>query len=56
VAQVLCFHVRPDLVVRDAKGRISDIDAAALASVGRLGGIAYATTNERFELPRPKVP
>jgi flavin reductase (DIM6/NTAB) family NADH-FMN oxidoreductase RutF len=55
VARILCFHVAPGLLQKDARGRLAAIDPAQLASVGRLGGIAYARTNERIELARPKV-
>lgn len=55
VAEVLHFHVRAGLCGRDARGRLQAIDAGALGSVGRLGGIAYTTTESRFELPRPEA-
>lgn len=55
-ARVECFALAPELVQRDARGRVRfPLDPARLASVGRLGGIAYARTSERFELERPKV-
>ena len=56
VAEVVCFVVAPDLVRRDAAGQLQTIAPATLDAVGRLGGIAYATTSDTFELPRPKVP
>lgn len=34
-------------------GANGEIDPARLDTIGRLGGEAYATTRERFELPRP---
>ena len=55
LARVLCFHVAAPLVSRDARGRLRlPLDPARLSAVGRLGGIAYARTRERIELPRPK--
>ena len=55
LARVLCFHVAAPLVDRDARGRLRlPLDPARLSAVGRLGGIAYARTRERVELPRPK--
>ena len=56
LAEVVHFYVRPGLVVRDPGGRARPIDPAALDAVGRLGGIAYTTTQLRFELPRPALP
>ena len=56
LAEVVHFYVRPGLVVRDQGGRPRPIDPAALDAVGRLGGIAYTTTELRFELPRPALP
>jgi flavin reductase (DIM6/NTAB) family NADH-FMN oxidoreductase RutF len=55
LARVLCFHVAAPLVSRDERGRVRlPLDPAQLSAVGRLGGIAYARTRERIELPRPK--
>lgn len=56
VAEVVHFAVAADLVRRDARGRLLPIDPAALESVGRLGGIAYTRTTDRFELARPDAP
>jgi flavin reductase (DIM6/NTAB) family NADH-FMN oxidoreductase RutF len=56
IARVVCFQVDGGLVRRDGRGQILPLDPAALASVGRMGGIAYARTRDVFELPRPKVP
>ncbi|QGZ30858.1 flavin reductase family protein [Stutzerimonas stutzeri] len=47
-AEVLLAHI--DDAVLDARGRI---DPARLDLVGRLGGISYAYTRERFEMVRP---
>ncbi len=55
VARVVGFVVAAELLQRDAAGKLGTIDPAALDTVGRLGGIAYATTNDTFELSRPKV-
>jgi flavin reductase (DIM6/NTAB) family NADH-FMN oxidoreductase RutF len=46
VGRVVHIHVRDDLV--DERFRI---DPAALAAVGRMGGITYCRTRERFEIP-----
>jgi flavin reductase (DIM6/NTAB) family NADH-FMN oxidoreductase RutF len=56
VAEVVHFAVASPLLRRDARGRLLPIDPAALAAVGRLGGIAYTRTTDRFELPRPETP
>ena len=55
IAQVVCFVVRRSLLTQDAQGRQVPIDPGHLRSVGRMGGIAYTTTHERFELPRAKT-
>lgn len=46
-------HVDVDDDVLDAQGRP---DPARLDTIGRLGGIGYARTTDRFELPRPVGP
>ncbi|HEY8378258.1 MAG TPA: flavin reductase family protein [Nannocystis sp.] len=56
VAEVVHFAVAEALVRRDARGRLTGIDPAALDAVGRLGGIAYTRTTDRFELARPDAP
>lgn len=56
VAEVVHFAVAADLVRRDARGRLALLDPERLRSVGRLGGIAYTRTSERFELARPDAP
>lgn len=56
LAEVLVFWVARELVQRDGRGRLVPIDPAALAAVGRLGGMSYARTRDTFELSRPKVP
>ncbi len=55
VAEVLVFWVARELVQRDERGRLRPIDPAALAAVGRLGGMSYARTRDTFELLRPKA-
>lgn len=55
LGEVLCFSVRRDLLRRDEAGHLRPIDPAQLAVVGRLGGIAYTATTDRFELTRPKL-
>lgn len=55
IAEVVHFAVAPELLRRDPHGRLLPIDPAALSAVGRLGGIAYTRTTDRFELPRPEA-
>ena len=55
IAEVVGFVVRGDLLERDDKGRLRPMDPGQLASVGRLGGIAYTTIRDRFELARPSA-
>ncbi len=54
IAEILLFTVAEGLLTRDEAGHLRAIDPAQLASVGRLGGIAYTGTVP-FEMPRPKV-
>jgi len=56
IAEVLHFYVREGLLRRDPRGRLLPIAPGSLAALGRLGGIAYTTTEGRFELPRPSSP
>ena len=56
IAEVVHFAVASDLLQKDPRGRLLPIDPAALAAVGRLGGIAYTRTTDRFELVRPETP
>ena len=56
IAEVVHFAVASELLRRDPRGRLLPVDPAALAAVGRLGGIAYTRTTDRFELPRPETP
>lgn len=55
VAEVLSFVVRSALVRRDEQGRLRPIDPDALQGVGRLGGIAYTKTGDRFDFDRPRT-
>jgi flavin reductase (DIM6/NTAB) family NADH-FMN oxidoreductase RutF len=55
VAEVAMFWVARTLVERDDRGRLRPLDPARLASIGRLGGIAYTGTTDTFAMPRPKV-
>ncbi|MEZ5064633.1 MAG: flavin reductase family protein [bacterium] len=50
LGEVVHVFVRDDLI--DERHRI---DPAALRAVGRLGGLAYSTTRERFDLPRGRA-
>lgn len=53
LAEVLVFWIAGGLLQRDERGRLVPIDPAALAAVGRLGGMSYARTRDTFDLPRP---
>lgn len=55
IAEVVHFWIAEGLLQRDRRGHLLPIDPSALQAVGRLGGIAYASTNTHFELPRPSV-
>lgn len=55
LAEVLVFWIASGLVQRDERGRLVPIDPAALAAVGRMGGMSYARTRDAFDLPRPRV-
>jgi flavin reductase (DIM6/NTAB) family NADH-FMN oxidoreductase RutF len=52
VGEVLRIVVRPDLVDEE---RLR-IDQAGIDTIGRMGGDTYATTRDRFEMPRPARP
>jgi flavin reductase (DIM6/NTAB) family NADH-FMN oxidoreductase RutF len=56
VAEVVHVWLAAGLVQRDERGRLLPIDPAKLASVARLGGIAYTTTAGHFDLARPRDP
>ena len=56
VAEVVHFAIAEGLLHRDPRGRLQPIDPARLGAVGRMGGIAYTTTDSRLEIPRPSVP
>ncbi len=56
IAEVVHFRVAEGLISRDARGRVLPIDPGQLQAVGRLGGIAYTTTDGIFELQRPPPP
>lgn len=45
-------HMRIDDALLDAKGRF---DPSAFDAVGRMGGLAYCTTRDRFDLPRGRA-
>jgi flavin reductase (DIM6/NTAB) family NADH-FMN oxidoreductase RutF len=55
IAEICMFWVAQTLLERDDRGRLRPLDPARLASVGRLGGIAYTDTVETFSMRRPKV-
>jgi len=46
IGEVVRVHVRDDLI--DERRRI---DPAALDAIGRMGGLGYSTTRDRFDLP-----
>ena len=52
LGEVLYWHI--DDRILDAGAR-NPIRAEALAAVGRMGGIEYARTTDRFEVPRPDI-
>lgn len=54
LAEVQVFWIASGLVSRDERGRLEPIDPAALAAIGRLGGMSYARTRDTFALPRPR--
>ncbi len=56
VAQVLQFWVAEGLLQRDGRGHLRPIEPAALQAIGRLGGVAYTTTEGQFELARSTLP
>lgn len=56
IARVVGIYVAEALLRHDAKGRPLGLDPDQLASVGRLGGLSYARTRDRFELDRPATP
>jgi flavin reductase (DIM6/NTAB) family NADH-FMN oxidoreductase RutF len=55
IARIVHFHVREGLIQRDENDKLRPVDPAQLATVGRLAGMAYTKTSDRFELVRPKV-
>ncbi len=54
IAEVNAFRLAPGLAERDDAGRLRPIDPAQLASIGRLGQIAYTETTAVFSMPRPR--
>lgn len=56
VAEVVHFAIAEGLLLRDPRGHLQPIDPARLGAVGRMGGIAYTTTDSCLEIPRPSVP
>ena len=51
IGRLVRMHVRDDLF--DEAG---NIDPGRLDTIGRLGGVGYSRTTDRFELPRPATP
>lgn len=47
IGRVVCVHVRDEMI-----NERFHIDAAQLGAFGRLGGLEYCRTSERFEMPR----
>lgn len=54
IAEIAMFWLDRALIERDERGRLRPLDPARLASVGRLGGIAYTDTVETFSMRRPR--
>lgn len=48
VCEVLCFHIASEVYIADGTA-----DVAKLDLIARLGGEDYATTRDRFSLPKP---
>lgn len=46
IGRVICIHARDGVI-----GERHHVDAAALAAVGRMAGIEYCTTRQRFHVP-----
>ncbi len=51
VCEVLCFHIASEACLPNGTADVTGIDL-----VGRLGGDGYATTRDRFDLPKPALP
>ncbi len=51
IGRIELMHVRDDLLAANGM-----VDASKLDTVGRLGGAAYCTTRDVFDLPRPVAP
>jgi flavin reductase (DIM6/NTAB) family NADH-FMN oxidoreductase RutF len=54
VAEIVAFSLAKGLVSRDEAGHVRSIDPAHLATVGRMGGMAYTRTAQTFEMERPR--
>lgn len=52
LGEVVYWHIDDGLLDEAAR---NPIDAAALAAVGRMGGIDYARTTDRFSMVRPLI-
>jgi len=50
LGRITHLHVDDSLMV-DGK-----LDLSRLATIGRMGGPEYCRTNDKFEMPRPKIP
>ncbi|MBI3940817.1 MAG: flavin reductase family protein [Acidobacteria bacterium] len=55
IGEVILFHV-DEAVLADPEHDIFKIDPDKLRAVGRMGGISYTRTLDRFEIARPKWP
>jgi len=49
IGEIVCVHLEDDVL---KEGRL---DGDSLDLIGRMGGIQYSRTTERFELKRPEV-
>jgi flavin reductase (DIM6/NTAB) family NADH-FMN oxidoreductase RutF len=51
IGEVLCFHIAAGFLAPDGA-----VDPAKLDAIARMGGDWYATTRDRFRMPRPIGP
>jgi flavin reductase (DIM6/NTAB) family NADH-FMN oxidoreductase RutF len=56
IAEVVHIWIRSGLLQRDERGHLLAIEPGALGAVARLGGNEYSSTEDHWELLRPKLP
>lgn len=56
IAEVIHFALDRGIFSRDDRGRWNAHAPKKLDSLGRLGGLSYATSNAQFDLERPRPP